>query len=168
MGEHEISVTGDFWLGQESLNSILSVMQKTLEKAHSSVKITAYSLRYSDELFSVLRKVLSDGIPVTIVLNRYEQKEFDGVRETISNLMKKHKKFRVLNFNPESEGDLHAKIIVINHQADDCMALIGSANLSFRAMTKNHEVLVTLKGEDAETLGNLVELIAKKSTPILP
>lgn len=168
MGEHEISVTGDYWLGQESLNSVLSVMQKTLEKAHSSVKITAYSLRYSDELFSVLRKVLSDGIPVTMVLNRYEQKEFDGVRETISNLMKQYKKFRVLNFSPESEGDLHAKIIVINHQSDDCMALIGSANLSFRAMTKNHEVLVTLNGEDAETLGNLVELIAKKSTPIPP
>lgn len=166
MSEHEISVTGDYWLGQENLDSVLSVLQKTLEKAQTSVKITAYSLRYSDELFSALQKVLSKGIPVTMVLNRYEQKEFDGVREIISDLIKRHDKFRVLNFHPDHEGDLHAKIIVINHQADDCMALIGSANLSFRAMTKNHEVLVTLKGEDADTLGNLVELIAKKSAPI--
>jgi len=163
MSKNEIAVTGDFWLGQENLDSVLNLLRKILKKAKSSVKMTAYSLTYNRDFFNLLEEILSKEIPITLIINRYDKEEFDGVRKTISQMMQRHEKFTVKNFNPSEEGDLHAKIIVVNHQADNCSALVGSANLSWRAITKNHELVVELDGDEAETVGNLVELISKKS-----
>lgn len=168
MSENEIAVTGDCWLGQEGLDSVLNLLRRTMQKAKSSVKMTAYSLTYNRDFLNLLQETLSREIPVTLIINRYDNDDFDGVRGTISKMIKKHDNFTVKNFDPPYDGDLHAKIIVIDHQTDNCTALVGSANLSWRAITQNHELSIVLKGNAAETVGNLVELISKKSESVNP
>ena len=165
MSDNSISVTGDFWLGTKNIDSILNTLRTVLCDAEHSVKMTAYSLTYSKEFFDLLESVLEKGFPVTLIINRYEKEDFNGVRSLMGRLMKTYSNFIVKTFVPD-EGDLHAKIVVIDHQLENCQALIGSANLSWRAIAKNHELLIKLTGDSAETVGNLFELILKKSDDV--
>lgn len=165
MSDNSISVTGDFWLGTKNIDSILNTLRTVLCDAEHSVKMTAYSLTYSTEFFDLLESVLKKEFPVTLIINRYENEDFDGVRSLVSRLMKKYPNFVVKTFNPD-EGDLHAKIVVIDHQLENCQALIGSANLSWRGIAKNHELLIKLTGDSAETVGDLFDLIFKKTTDV--
>lgn len=163
MSNNDISVTGDLWLGEKNIDSILNTLRTVLNSACNSVKMTAYSLTYSPEFFGLLEDVLKKGIPVTLVINRYQNEEFNGVRSLVSRLIREYPNFIVKDFN-QADGDLHAKIVVIDHQLDNCQALIGSANLSWRAIAKNHELLIKLTGEPAETVGDLFELISQNAT----
>ncbi len=165
MSDNSISVTGDFWLGTKNIDSILNTLRTVLCDAEHSVKMTAYSLTYSKEFFDLLESVLEKGFPVTLIINRYEKEDFNGVRSLMGRLMKTYSNFIVKTFVPD-EGDLHAKIVVIDHQLENCQALIGSANLSWRAIAKNHELLIKLTGDSAETVGDLFELILKKSDDV--
>ena len=165
MSDNSISVTGDFWLGTKNIDSILNTLRTVLCDAEHSVKMTAYSLTYSKEFFDLLESVLEKGFPVTLIINRYEKEDFNGVRSLMGRLMKTYSNFIVKTFVPD-EGDLHAKIVVIDHQLENCQALIGSANLSWRAIAKNHELLIKLTGDSAETVGDLLELILKKSDDV--
>jgi phosphatidylserine/phosphatidylglycerophosphate/cardiolipin synthase-like enzyme len=165
MSDNSISVTGDLWLGKKNTDSILNTLRNVLCDAGHSVKMTAYSLTYSAEFFDLLESVLKKGIPATIIINKYNNVEFDRVRDLVSRLIRNYPNFIVKDFNSD-DGDLHAKIIVIDHQLDNCQALIGSANLSWRGITKNHELLIKLTGESAETVGDLFELISQKASRI--
>jgi len=165
MEANEISVTGDYWLGKESLDSVLNTLRTVLNDANESVKMTAYSLTYSKELFGMFEEILDRGINVTLVINQFDKKEFDWVRDAVLELNKKYEKLVVKKFVSD-EGDLHAKIVVTDHQLENCQALIGSANLSWRAMSKNHEILIKLAGVPADTVGNLFELISDKAEVI--
>jgi HKD family nuclease len=165
MSDNNISVTGDLWLGKKNLDSILNTLRTVLHDAEDSVKMTAYSLTYSKEFFGLLEEVLKKGIPVTVVINKYQNKEFNGVRSLVSRLRRNYENFMVKNFTPD-DGDLHAKIVVINHQSDNCQALIGSANLSWSAIARNHELLIKITGESAEVVGDLFELISQNSLEI--
>ena len=165
MNNNSISVTGDFWLGTKNIDSILNTLRTVLCNAKHSVKITAYSLTYNVEFFDLLESVLKKEFPVILIINRYEKNDFNGVRNLVNRLMKKYPNFVVKNFNP-GEGDLHAKIIVIDHQLENCQALIGSANLSWRGIAKNHELLIKLTGDSAETVGDLFDLIFKKALDV--
>ena len=104
-------------------------------------------------------------IPVTLLINRYEKKDFNGVRSLVSRLIRDYPNFVVKDFNPD-DGDLHAKIVVIDHQLENCQALIGSANLSWSAIARNHEILIKLTGESAETVGDLFELISQNALEV--
>jgi len=165
MSDNSISVTGDFWLGTKNIDSVLNTLRTVLCDAEHSVKMTAYSLTYSKEFFDLLESVLEKGFPVTLIINRYEKEDFNGVRSLVGRLMKKYSNFIVKSFVPD-EGDLHAKIVVIDHQLENCQALIGSANLSWRAIAKNHELLIKLTDDSAETVGDLFDLILKKSKDV--
>ncbi len=165
MSDNNISVTGDLWLGKKNIDSILNTLRTVLCDAEHSVKMTAYSLTYSTEFFELLESILKKGIPVTLIINRYAKEDFDGVRNLVSRLIRNYPNFIVKDFNPD-DGDLHAKIVVIDHQLDNCQALIGSANLSWRAIAKNHELLIKLTGESAETVGDLFDLISQKATSV--
>lgn len=165
MSDNSISVTGDLWLGKKNIDSILNTLRTVLSAADHSVKMTAYSLTYSTEFFDPLEDVLKKGIPVTLLINRYEKKDFNGVRSLVSRLIRDYPNFVVKDFNPD-DGDLHAKIVVIDHQLENCQALIGSANLSWRAIARNHEILIKLTGESAETVGDLFELISKNAVEV--
>ncbi len=165
MSDNSISVTGDFWLGTKNIDSILNTLRIVLNDAKHSVKMTAYSLTYSKEFFDLLESVLKKEFPFTLIINRYEKEDFNGVRSLMSRLMKDYPNFVVRTFDPD-EGDLHAKIVVIDHQLGDCQALIGSANLSWRGIAKNHELLIKTFGDSADTVGDLFDLILKKTSGV--
>ncbi len=165
MSDNNISVTGDLWLGKKNLDSILNTLRTVLHDAEDSVKMTAYSLTYSKEFFDLLEEILEKGFPVTIVTNKYQNEGFDGVRSLVSRLRKDYDNFIVKDFTPD-DGDLHAKIVVINHQSDNCQALVGSANLSWSAIARNHELLIKITGESAEVVGDLFELISQNASEV--
>ena len=80
-----------------------------------------------------------------MVVNRFANQR-ESVRKSLLELARKYNTFVIKSFNPQDKReDLHAKLIVIDHSA----ALVGSANLSFKGMVANHEVMVKMSGKMA-------------------
>jgi HKD family nuclease len=44
--------------------------------------------------------------------------------------------------------------------------LVGSANLSWSAIARNHELLIKITGESAEVVGDLFELISQNASEV--
>lgn len=165
MRQNELSVTGDCWLGRNGADSVLNTLRTVLNGAAGSVKMTAYSLTYNREFFDMLDDVLKRNIPVTLVINRYEKPDFDAVRGRIAGMDMEYPNFAVKSFNPK-EGDLHAKIVVVDHHLDGCQALIGSANLSWSGIAKNHEIMIRLHGDPADAVGDMFELVSREAAEV--
>lgn len=70
-------------------------------------------------------------------------------------LKKKHKKkFILKDFNPQDRReDLHAKLIIIDHK----VALVGSANPTWKGLIVNHELMIRIKVRHASQIGDLVD-----------
>jgi len=82
-------------------------------------------------------------------------------------LKKKHnKKFILKDFNPpDRREDLHAKLIIVDHRS----ALVGSANLTWKGMIINHELVIRIKGRHASEIGDLVDNLSYyPDTRIIP
>lgn len=160
----EIAVTGDFWLGR-GLGSIWSLVKDSISNAESEVQIAAYAIgENSDEyeFFELLEGALARGIRVLMIVNRFSNQR-ESVRKSLLELVHKYNSFVIKNFNPQDKReDLHAKLIVIDHSA----ALVGSANLSFRGMVANHEVMVKLSGKTAYSIGELIDRLSANSESI--
>lgn len=160
----EIAVTGDFWLGK-GLRSIWSLVKDTFSKAESEIQIAAYAIgENSDEyeFFELLKGVLARGISVLLIVNRFGTQR-ESVRRALVELADKYRNLVLKDFSPQDRReDLHAKLLVIDHST----ALIGSANLSFKGMVANHEVMVRLSGKTAHSLGELLDRLSKNSKSI--
>ena len=157
----EVAVTGNFWLGR-GLSSIRSLVKDSISKAESEIQIAAYAIgENSDEyeFFELLRGVLARGIRVLMIVNRFSNQR-ESVRKTLLELAGKYNSFVLKDFNPQDKReDLHAKLIVIDHTT----ALVGSANLSFKGMVANHELMVRLSGKTSYSIGELLDRLSENS-----
>jgi phosphatidylserine/phosphatidylglycerophosphate/cardiolipin synthase-like enzyme len=160
----EVAVTGDFWLGR-GLRSIWTLVRDCISKAESEIQIAAYAIgENSDEyeFFELLRGVLARGIRVLMIVNRFSNQR-GSVRDALLELAGKYPSFALKSFNPrDKREDLHAKLIVVDHT----IALVGSANLSFKGMVANHEVMVKLSGKTAYSVGELLDRLSANSETI--
>jgi phosphatidylserine/phosphatidylglycerophosphate/cardiolipin synthase-like enzyme len=160
----EVAVTGNFWLGR-GLSSIWSLVRDSISRAESEIQIAAYAIgENSDEyeFFELLRGVLARGIRVLMIVNRFSNQR-EPVRKTLLEFASKYNSFVLKDFNPQdTREDLHAKLIVVDHTT----ALVGSANLSFKGMVANHELMVRLLGKTAYFIGELLDKLSANSETV--
>lgn len=157
----EIAVTGDFWLGR-GFSSIWSLVKDSMSEAESEIQIAAYAIgENSDEyeFFELLEDVLARGIRVLMVVNKFSNQR-ESVRKSLLELARKYQSFVLKSFNPQDKReDLHAKLIVVDHST----AMVGSANLSFKGMVANHEIMVKMSGKTAYSIGELLDRLSANS-----
>jgi phosphatidylserine/phosphatidylglycerophosphate/cardiolipin synthase-like enzyme len=161
----DVSVTGKCWMG-ERIGSISAMVQEALSKAQNEIQITAYSISDNAiDFFYVLEKILSRRIRVLLIVNRFQNQSY-FVKKKLLELNNRFKKELILkDFAPVNEAeDLHAKLVVIDHT----VALIGSANLTWKGMILNHEIMVKVTGRSGWQIGNLIDKLShSKDTKLI-
>ena len=155
----EIAVTGNGWMGQGT-GSIKSLLKKTFTKTNNEIQIVTYSITEgTGEFFQILENELAQKTRVLMIVNRLNEQNADA-RKKLVEFVSEYSNFILMNFQPEDKReDLHAKLIVIDHK----IAIVGSANLTFKGMTTNHEIVVKMTGEIAQTVGSLIDRLSKHS-----
>jgi phosphatidylserine/phosphatidylglycerophosphate/cardiolipin synthase-like enzyme len=156
----DVAVTGKCWMG-ERVGSISTMVQEALSKAQNEILITAYSIsENAHDFLDALEKILIRGIRVLLIINRF-QKQPNFVRKKLLELNERFKKELILkDFNPKNESeDLHAKLLVIDHT----VALIGSANITWKGMILNHEIMVKVTGRSGWQIGNLIDKLSRST-----
>ncbi len=160
-----IAVSGTTWMGR-GIDSIEKEVTDIFSNARTEIQIMAYSISTrAPELFDLMKLALKNGVTIKLVVN-----DFDGIKEyTKKKLLKLEasKKFSLFGYVPNknnNEDALHAKIIV----GDRNVAILGSANLSWRGMVSNYEIGVVLHGDVASDVANLVDTLIYKSPQVVP
>ena len=138
----------------KGVGSIWRMIEESISTANDEMLVTAYSLsRNSMELLNLTEKALVKGIRVTLIVNRFETQP-EVVKEKLRGMNNRFRDFILKDFSPESiSEDLHAKLIIIDHS----VALVGSANLTWKGIVSNHELMVRVRGTHAGEIGNLVD-----------
>lgn len=160
--ESEIAVTGNRWMGKGT-GSIWTLVKEAFSKATNEIQIATYAITESSAgFFDLLDDALARRTRVTMIINRFSSQP-ESVQERLLELAEKYNNLVLRDFNPEDRReDLHAKLIVIDHS----IALAGSANLTWKGMVMNHELMVKLSGKSANAIGELLDRLAKSCTPI--
>jgi len=159
--EVKIVVTGTDWMGG-GIGSVESTLAELFKTATNEIYISAYSIgNSSDLLFEWVEKALLRGIRIKIVINRLNEQPSEVVSKLV-NLANEFSYMSIFEF-PSSEGvDLHAKIIVADHNR----ALVGSSNLSKRGIFTNYEMGILIDGQLAATVANKVNKLFEISTRV--
>ena len=152
----EVAVTGSGWMGRGT-GSIWTLIKDAFSKCQNEILIATYSVTEGSDFFNLLEDALARKTRITIIINRFETQKPD-VQEKFKKLVSEHSNFILKNFDPQDKReDLHAKLIVIDHST----ALVGSANLTFKGMVMNHELMVKLTGKTANSVGELIDRLSK-------
>ena len=134
MSETRVSVvvTGTAWMGS-GIGSIESALERLLREAEHEIALTVYAIGSgADLLLDWLEAALARGVQVKLVVNRLRSQPPDvTIRLRQFATMYPHLLF--YDFAPESETDLHAKVVVVDRR----LALVGSSNLSRRGLLSN-------------------------------
>ena len=153
----DIAVTGNAWMG-DGTRSISSVIESMLQNANNEIMIVAYAITEAvDDFIKQICDCLYRGIKVILIINRLTEQPIK-IQDEISRMLKEFQHFFVFNFNPPNfKENLHAKVLVV----DRSIALIGSSNLSWRGLVKNHELAVTIQGPSVGLISELVDCLIK-------
>jgi phosphatidylserine/phosphatidylglycerophosphate/cardiolipin synthase-like enzyme len=154
--EVRVAVTGNAWMGG-GIGSVQSAIEDLLEAANSEIQIAVYEMTAgADDFLEKLRTKVARGIKATMVVNRYTEKS-PLITKPLEDMMHRFPHFDLLDFRPKQRSeDLHAKILVV----DRSMALVGSANLTWKGLVGNHELAVTVVGPTASTIARLVDKLS--------
>ncbi|MEW6505537.1 MAG: phospholipase D-like domain-containing protein [Chloroflexota bacterium] len=153
MNDVTVLVTGLAWMGG-GVRSIESALNELLQSAQNEVLITAYTIsNISDRVSGKLEIALSRGATVHLIVNRLNTQPKTAF-ESLKSLGDKYPYFHMYSFESDEESaDLHAKAVVIDRKR----ALIGSANISFRGWTTNHELAVLITGPAAGDIARAID-----------
>jgi len=164
--EPEIAVTGNGWMGK-GVGSIWSLVKDAFSKVNNEIQIAAFAITESrGEFFELLGDALARKTRVLMIVNRFYDQDL-AVRQKLAELEEKYDNFILKNFEPDdSREDLHAKLIVIDHS----IALVGSANLTWKGLVMNHEIMIKLTGSAAQAIGGLIDRLSKHPAckPVTP
>lgn len=152
-----VVATGTAWVGS-GVGSVNTAIENLLRKATTEVQIAVYDMTGgADEFLAIVRSLLARGVPVTLVVNRFDKKG-TKMREGLRILAARYPHLALFDFAPPDEmEDLHAKVVV----RDRVEALVGSANLTWRGMVLNHELAVVVSGPPASTIARLIDDLAR-------
>lgn len=152
-----LAVSGKYWVGEFG-RSILSEVRRLSRYAKNEVQISVYSFgKRIPEFSAVLEDLLQRNIRVQIIINRFHEQPKEA-KEVLLNLNSAYNHLTLMDFKPRNRlEDLHAKVIV----ADRNWALIGSPNISWHGYISNHEIALSLKGEIAGQLAELLDKLAQ-------
>jgi len=149
----DVVATGVLLVGK-GIRSLYSVTEEILKNAQNEILIAVY--QFSGKVSDFLRIIENSaerGIRITVVINRFFEQYNRNVIEFMKKLDREYDHVNVYSFEDKSGADLHMKVIVV----DRSVALVGSANMTWKGMVENHELSVVLKGKNAEVISKLVE-----------
>lgn len=132
------------------------VLAELIGSAEHVVCICSYVFKYLDEFVSVFKNARDRGVSVRILLDKEMGKDKSDT-STLVNLRNiiGEDSIRFWASESDEEHSLHAKFLIA-----DKKALITSANMTGRAVTRNIEVGCLIEESDAvERLSNLFELL---------
>jgi len=152
VNEIQVVVTGLAWMGA-GIRSIEVVLDELLQSAQDEIWITAYSISNLSNRFSgKIESVLARGVKVHLIINRLDT-QAEAVVRSLRSLALRYPFFHLYSFEGDDEMvDLHAKIVVVDNEK----ALVGSANISFRGWTTNHELAVLISGPAVNEISKTV------------
>lgn len=147
-----ILATGRAWVGS-GIGLIDTALTRLFEEAKREILITAYSVTYAEELIiPLMREALERGVKVCITVNRVSEQP-DSLRTPLVRLAREFPYLDFRSFEGEVTSDLHAKLIV----ADREVAIVGSSNLTRRAMQGNVEIGLLVRGPAAADVARLYD-----------
>jgi hypothetical protein len=168
---HGLSSSGSDW-DQDLTGNIRQMFFDTINTKNviGLVQISTFSLGHGNEevkeFFNSIRKLLLDEKKVLLIVNDNEDKQSPTCTGFAKTKMKELKKLRKEKFeyhlfksNSTHAGKyLHAKLVVV----DRTIALVGSANISKRALSSNYEIMLKVSGKEVcSRLSLMLDNLAK-------
>jgi len=154
--KHKVSIlaTGRFLVG-EGVRSIQSTLEELINSAEREIVIAAYTISGGlKEFFNLLEKSAEKGVRITVIINRFSSQPRRVVRY-LKKLERDFEHVQIIDFADPSGGDLHMKVIVVDRK----IALLGSANLTWKGLVENHEMDILVEGSIVESMCKLLENI---------
>ena len=150
-----VLTSGVAWTGRE-FGSIQTAVEHLLAEARNDVVLVTYLFSgYADSTLAGIESCLRRGCNVRVVLNRFSDQPYPARRQLLT-LHEKYERLRLFDFSDAAEAELHAKLLIVDRRT----AIVGSANVTWRAMVVNHELAVMLdETETAESVMRAVELL---------
>jgi cardiolipin synthase len=138
-------------------------MSELFKKAKNEIYISVYSIgTASDLVFEWIENALSRGVKIKMIINRLNEQPAQIIKKlnyTLSN----YPHFELFEFNSSDGVDLHAKVIVTDHNK----ALVGSSNLSRRGLISNFEMGLLVEGPAANIVANTLSKLFENSVQIM-
>jgi phosphatidylserine/phosphatidylglycerophosphate/cardiolipin synthase-like enzyme len=158
----EIAVTGSSWIGR-GIRSIRTMVRESFTRATQEIQLAVYSVNEKpEELVELLEGQLVRGVRILLVINRFASQP-DAAQEKLRELARRNSNFTIRDFNQaDHREDLHAKLIVIDRE----IAMVGSANLTWKGMVMNHELMIRLHGKLATKIAELIDKLSQQSDPV--
>jgi phosphatidylserine/phosphatidylglycerophosphate/cardiolipin synthase-like enzyme len=153
-------VTGIGWMGG-GIGSIETAMDSLFKESKAEICLTVYSISNgTDLIFDWIINCLNRGVVVKMVINKLSGQPRE-VGNRLIQFAKMYPHFQLYEFTPNTESDLHAKVIVVDRKR----ALVGSSNLSRNGLIANHEMALLVEGDTAFEVSKAFDrLINSKST----
>jgi phosphatidylserine/phosphatidylglycerophosphate/cardiolipin synthase-like enzyme len=150
----ELLATGCVWVGG-AVGLIDTALNRLFAEARSEILITAYSVTFADELIiPLMRGALERGVKIGITVNRVSRQP-PSLRGPLGRLGREFPYLDYRSYEGEETSDLHAKLVVADRQ----VAIVGSSNLTRRAMNDNVEIGLLVKGPAAAEVARLYDRI---------
>src|SRR5262245_65458159 len=87
--------------------------------------------------------VVRQGVLATVIVNAIQEQPVDIINYMTERAHDVSGRWKIFDFaRLGNQTDLHAKLLTV----DRSVALIGSANMSFRGMVSNHEMALVVRG----------------------
>lgn len=152
MNEVRFLATGQKFI-KEGVRGTEPVIEELIKDAEKEIQILAYVIsQHAKKMLELLENALSRGVRVTLVINNFQSQERE-IRDRLSSLSREFEHMKVVSFEDQDGGELHAKVLVMDRKK----AVIGSANFSWHGMKKNYEVGVIVEGESVWKLAKLID-----------
>ena len=153
-----ISASGKDWYNGIA-GDIRHMFFKTLASAQDSIQISTYSLGRDNpevnEFFDKIEEQLTSERNVNIIVDsehcsKFARREMRDLKSRFPN------RFTYQIFESESKS-LHAKLLVVDRK----IALVGSANISKRALVSNYEIMLKVSGRAASDISLMLDDLRK-------
>lgn len=151
--------TGLGWT-EKNKKAISTEMMNTLNNASDTIQLVSYIITPGfNDYIDLFESLLFKGINITLIMNDIE-KQNKKIMKKIYRLNDNFNHFYLYDFNNQ-KSTLHAKIIVVDRK----IAIVGSANMTWSALTANHEIAIKIIGQTSEKIAKLIDsLIMNKIT----
>ena len=143
-----VVATGKGWIGH-GIRSFADEIHDLLTGATEQIVMTAYLIR-DDSIIRDIDRASKRGVSIEIFYWDSDDMLVNRITVDRLSLMPKSDNIRI---HPVREGRLHAKVIVVDRE----IVLLGSANLTYSAMTDNYELGLIIK--DGKIASDVIGLL---------
>ncbi len=136
------------------VGSIQTAVEELLESAQHEVTAVTYSITLGAEGFlDGIQTCLERGIRVELIINKMDTQNSQAISR-IRAMAGTFPRFAVFDFVDPRGADLHSKLLIVDRNR----AVVGSANLSWNGMVRNHELAVLIEESvDAALIAETVD-----------